>query len=203
MIQAIEAGEAEEAELPSGDELASEIERFLRDQSLNPNQTRESDMSVVKINAITVPKDRADELVARFAARAGEVSSSPGFEAFELLRPADDRDTFLVYTRWASEDDFQSWMNSAAFQHGHKAHGEQGPVSTHSELWQFDVVQHEDSARFASSAPVATLLHFHQIWGYVAIVLNAIAGVIALVAWRWSRPAASTCGSSRSSPSRR
>ena len=33
VIQAIEAGEVEEAELPSGDELASEIERFLRDQS--------------------------------------------------------------------------------------------------------------------------------------------------------------------------
>ena len=50
-------------------------------------------MSVVRINAITVPKERADELEARFAARAGEVSSSPGFEAFELLRPADDRET--------------------------------------------------------------------------------------------------------------
>ena len=29
-------------------------------------------MSVVKINSITVSKERADELVARFAARAGE-----------------------------------------------------------------------------------------------------------------------------------
>ena len=77
-------------------------------------------MSVVKINAITVPNERADELVARFAARAGEVSTSPGFEAFELLRPTDDRDTFLVYTRWASEDDFQAWMSSPAFQHGHR-----------------------------------------------------------------------------------
>ena len=35
VITAIEAGEDEvdESELPSGDELASEIERFLRDQS--------------------------------------------------------------------------------------------------------------------------------------------------------------------------
>jgi heme-degrading monooxygenase HmoA len=102
-------------------------------------------VSVVKINAITVPKERADELVARFAARAGEVSKSPGFEAFELLKPTDDRDTFLVYTRWASEDDFQNWMSSAAFQHGHQAHNTQGPVSTHSDLWQFDVVQHEEA----------------------------------------------------------
>jgi heme-degrading monooxygenase HmoA len=102
-------------------------------------------MSVVKINAITVPKDRADELVGRFAARAGQVSSSPGFEAFELLRPADDRDTFLVYTRWHSEEDFQAWMSGPAFQEGHRAHGTQGPVSNQSELWAFDVVQHEDA----------------------------------------------------------
>jgi heme oxygenase (mycobilin-producing) len=102
-------------------------------------------MSVVKINAITVPKERADELVARFAARAGEVSGMPGFEMFELLRPTDDKDTFLVYTRWASEEDFQNWMNSVAFQHGHKAHASQGPVSNQSELWAFDVVQHEDA----------------------------------------------------------
>jgi heme-degrading monooxygenase HmoA len=102
-------------------------------------------MSVVKVNAITVPAERADELVARFAQRAGEVSKMEGFEAFELLRPSDERETFLVYTRWRSEEDFQAWMGSPAFQHGHKAHSAQGPVSTHSELWQFDVVQHEEA----------------------------------------------------------
>ena len=111
-------------------------------------------MSVVKINAITVPAERADDLVARFAARAGEVSGMAGFEAFELLRPSDDRDTFLVYTRWRSEEDFQAWMSSSAFEHGHRQHrasgteasaAGDGPVSTRAELWQFDVVQHEDA----------------------------------------------------------
>ncbi len=102
-------------------------------------------MSVVRINAITVPAERADELVGRFAARAGEVSKSPGFEAFELLRPSDDKDTFLVYTRWSSQADFDAWVSSPAFEHGHKAHSTQGPVSSHSELWTFDVVQHEEA----------------------------------------------------------
>ena len=102
-------------------------------------------MSVVKINAISVPAERADELVARFASRAGEVSRMPGFEMFERLRPSDDKDTFLVYTRWRSEEDFQDWMSSPAFQHGHRQHGADGPVSTHAELWQFDVVQHEEA----------------------------------------------------------
>ena len=32
-----------------------------------------------------------------------------------------------------------------------------------------------------------TLLTFHKYWGYTAIVANAIAGVIALVAWRLPR----------------
>jgi hypothetical protein len=34
---------------------------------------------------------------------------------------------------------------------------------------------------------VQALFHFHQVWGYVAIVMNAIAGVIALIAWRWRK----------------
>jgi heme-degrading monooxygenase HmoA len=102
-------------------------------------------MSVVRINAISVPAERAEELVGRFAARAGEVSKMPGFEAFELLRPSDERNVFLVYTRWRSAEDFDNWVNSAAFGHGHRAHNTQGPVSTASELWSFDVVQHEES----------------------------------------------------------
>jgi len=100
-------------------------------------------VSVVKINAITVEPERADELISRFAARAGEVGKMEGFEAFELLKPSDDSTRFLVYTRWRSEEDFLAWVNSPAFGHGHKAHSSDGLVSSHSELWSFDVVQHE------------------------------------------------------------
>ena len=59
---------------------------------------------------------------------------------------ADDRNTFLVYTRWRSEEDFLAWVQSPAFSHGHKAHHQDGPVSTHSELWSFEVAQHERAA---------------------------------------------------------
>lgn len=99
-------------------------------------------MSVVKINAITVPEGGGDELARRFAARAGQVDQQPGFEEFQLLRPADDRNTWLVYTRWKDEESFQSWMNSMAFQHGHKQpEGADRPVAVSSELWQFTVEQ--------------------------------------------------------------
>ncbi|MDP9334436.1 MAG: antibiotic biosynthesis monooxygenase [Actinomycetota bacterium] len=100
-------------------------------------------MSVVRINAITVPPERADELVERFAHRAGEVSKMEGFEAFELLRPTDGKDVFYVYTRWRSTEDFERWLNSQAFGQGHAQHTQQGPVSTGSDLLAFDVIQEE------------------------------------------------------------
>ena len=100
-------------------------------------------MSVVRINAITVPPERADDLVERFAHRAGEVSKMEGFEAFELLRPTDGKDVFYVYTRWRSTEDFERWLNSRAFGQGHAQHDQKGPVGTGSDLLAFDVVQEE------------------------------------------------------------
>ena len=100
-------------------------------------------MSVVKINAIEVPSERADELAGRFAARAGDVENAAGFEEFQLLRPTDDRTTWLVYTRWRDEESFAAWMQSRAFSSGHAQHREGGPVATGSELWSFRVEQRE------------------------------------------------------------
>ena len=100
-------------------------------------------MSIVKVNAITVPRERFADFAERFASRAGKVSGAEGFEAFELLRPNDDRDVCLVYTRWRSEDDFQAWVKSPDFRAGHSQHREGGPVGTASEIWSFDVLERE------------------------------------------------------------
>jgi heme-degrading monooxygenase HmoA len=100
-------------------------------------------MSVVRINAITVPPGRAEMMVERFANRAGEVAGMDGFEAFELLRPSDGRERWLVYTRWATREHFDAWVQSEAFTRGHALHREGGPVGSASELWGYDVVQAE------------------------------------------------------------
>ena len=111
-------------------------------------------MSVVRINAITVPPERADDLAARFAARAGEVGRSDGFEEFQLLRPSDDRNTWLVYTRWRDEESFERWLSSQAFARAHASQaggdgggqaGHGGAAATSSELWSFTVEQRETS----------------------------------------------------------
>lgn len=105
-------------------------------------------MTIVRINAITVPPGSGDELARRFAQRAGAVDHAEGFEGFELLRPTDDRETWLVVTRWRDEASFAAWTSSPAFAHGHRGvahgdgdpHGESRPVAVHSELWSYDVV---------------------------------------------------------------
>lgn len=107
-------------------------------------------MSIVKINAITVPRERFEEFAQRFASRAGKVSSAEGFESFELLRPNDDREVCLVLTRWRSEEDFQAWLTSADFAAGHSQHRQAGPVGTASEIWSFDVLEHEGAGGAAT-----------------------------------------------------
>lgn len=67
-------------------------------------------MSVVKINVLTVPAEQRETLEKRFAARAHAVENSDGFEWFELLRPVEGTDTYLVYTRWRDEASFQAWL---------------------------------------------------------------------------------------------
>jgi heme oxygenase (mycobilin-producing) len=47
-------------------------------------------MTVIRINAITVPEGGGEGLARRFADRAGTVDQADGFEGFELLRPTDD-----------------------------------------------------------------------------------------------------------------
>ena len=102
-------------------------------------------MTIIKINAITVPSDGGDELAQRFAARAGAVDGRPGFEGFELLKPTDDRLTWLVVTRWADEESFQAWVTSPSFAHGHRSEkpseGEPTarPVGLSSELWSYSI----------------------------------------------------------------
>ena len=105
-------------------------------------------MSIVKINALTVPAEQRETLEKRFASRAGAVESSDGFEWFELLKPLEGTDQYLVYTRWRSEADFQAWRDGGAAAAAHqRQEGESaGPVAPQAELLSFDVIQQEYAA---------------------------------------------------------
>ena len=102
-------------------------------------------MSIVKINAVTVPPDKQDRFEERFRGHAGVVEKTPGFEWFELLRPLEGTDDYLVYTRWRSEADFRAWRESQAFGQGHaQASGRpagERPAASGSTIWAFEVAQ--------------------------------------------------------------
>ncbi|MDH6122731.1 antibiotic biosynthesis monooxygenase [Kitasatospora sp. GAS204B] len=101
-------------------------------------------MSVVKINVLNVPAEQRETLEKRFASRAHAVENSDGFEWFELLRPVEGTDTYLVYTRWRDEESFQAWLEGpmkAAHRGGGKGGEQPKPAASGSTLWSFEVVQ--------------------------------------------------------------
>ena len=116
-------------------------------------------MTVIKINAITVAADSGDELARRFAARAGAVDGQTGFEGFELLKPTDERTTWLVITRWADEESFQAWVNSPAFGQGHRGEAQRSGEAANASAHDADAPAHGAGA--PARPPVST-----ELWSY-------------------------------------
>lgn len=94
-------------------------------------------MAYVAINVLSVPEGAGATLEERFAARQGAVEQSPGFEHFELLRPVEGTTDYYVYTRWASQADFDNWRGAQGA--GHAGGGR--PAATGATLLAFEVVQ--------------------------------------------------------------
>lgn len=109
-------------------------------------------MTVIKINALTVPKEMGSEVARRFAARVGSVDDADGFEGFELLRPDDERLTWLVLTRWRDDAAFEAWRSSGAAEEAHRSSKSvpessakassaetSKPMGLQAELWSYSI----------------------------------------------------------------
>lgn len=98
-------------------------------------------MSIVKINYVTVPEERKQRFEERFRNRAGAVDTTEGFEWFELLRPQEG-DTYLVYTRWASEEAYRAWEAGQDFDRAHSGGGDTlAPAASGSHVGSYDVLE--------------------------------------------------------------
>jgi heme-degrading monooxygenase HmoA len=100
-------------------------------------------MSIVKINAITVPPDKQTRFEERFRGRAGAVEKTPGFEWFEMLRPLEGTDQYLIYTRWTDEESYRAWENGQGFARAHGGGGDDlAPAASDSHhLWSYEVIE--------------------------------------------------------------
>lgn len=97
-------------------------------------------MSVVVINAITVPEGAGAELEKRFAARKSSVDQEPGFEGFQLLRPTAGESRYFVMTQWASQEHFVAWRDGRA-KEAHARPAGNKPVGTGADLMEFEIVE--------------------------------------------------------------
>ena len=98
---------------------------------------------IVTCNRIPVNPERAAAFEERFADRASLVDGMPGFISFQLLRPKNEGDPYVVMTFWESDDHFKAWTVSAAFKEGHARSGTLPPqtFAGHPKLEIFEVIQ--------------------------------------------------------------
>lgn len=95
----------------------------------------------VTMNRIFVNDDYAAAFEDRFKNRAHEVDKMVGFIRNVVLKPKGPEQPYVVMTFWQSEEDFNNWVNSDAFQKGHAKSGTmpKQAFSNQSHLETFDV----------------------------------------------------------------
>ncbi len=74
---------------------------------------------IVVCNRIPVNPAHAEAFEERFAAREGLVDGMPGFVSFQVLRPTNEDDPYVVMTFWETREHFDAWVNSDKFKSQH------------------------------------------------------------------------------------
>lgn len=74
---------------------------------------------IVVMNRIPVGEGREQDFEKSFAHRDRAVNQMPGFIDMQVLRPTEGR-TYVVVTRWQTQEAFQNWIQSDAFVASHR-----------------------------------------------------------------------------------
>jgi heme-degrading monooxygenase HmoA len=74
---------------------------------------------VIVMNRIPVAEGREQEFEQTFVGRDRAVDKMPGFIDMQVLRPTEGR-TYIVLTRWQSQEAFKAWTSSEAFIAAHR-----------------------------------------------------------------------------------
>ena len=75
-------------------------------------------------NRIYVNPEYREQFEERFANRENLVDQMDGFVSFQLWRPANEEDPYVVLTHWESQAHFEAWTTSEAFREGHAKSGQ-------------------------------------------------------------------------------
>lgn len=98
---------------------------------------------IVVCNRIPVNHEHGAAFEERFKDRSGLVDGMDGFIAFQMLRPSNPEDPYIVMTFWESHDHYTRWVNSEEFKQGHAQSGTLPPETFlgHPKLEIFEVIQ--------------------------------------------------------------
>ena len=75
---------------------------------------------LVVCNRIPVNPEYAEAFEARFKEREGLVDGMDGFISFQILRPTQPEQPYVVMTFWEDRAAFDAWTNSDAFKQQHQ-----------------------------------------------------------------------------------
>jgi heme-degrading monooxygenase HmoA len=74
---------------------------------------------VIVMNRIPVAEGREQDFERTLTGRDRAVDKMPGFIDMQVLRPTEGR-TYVVLTRWQSQEAFKAWTSSEAFIAAHR-----------------------------------------------------------------------------------
>ncbi|QRG65298.1 antibiotic biosynthesis monooxygenase family protein [Brevibacillus choshinensis] len=93
----------------------------------------------VSMNRLQVPADYQSQLERAFGGGGERMKEVPGFLEFLFLAPTEG-DEYIVFTKWATEEDFKNWTQSEAFKRAHAGSNPNSPVK--SDLRNYIVKSH-------------------------------------------------------------
>jgi len=73
---------------------------------------------LVVMNRMNVPVQHEEQIKKAFVHSTKSMNQVEGFIDFQLMHSKENNE-FLVYTKWQSEDDYQAWKTSEAFNQSH------------------------------------------------------------------------------------
>lgn len=74
----------------------------------------------VAINYIDCEAHYVERFEQLFATRAHAIDTMEGFLDMKVLKPNDGNGSYLILSRWESENAFKAWTGSPQFLEGHK-----------------------------------------------------------------------------------
>ena len=78
---------------------------------------------IVVNNRIPVHPEHHAIFEETFGKRANLVDKMEGFISFQLLRPTNPDDPYVVMTFWESHESYEAWISSEEFKQGHAKSG--------------------------------------------------------------------------------